>query len=292
MSKKLQTLIVAVSLLCAGATAARADLRLKFKTTENARAGESVFHFKGRRQRNDFTFLRPDGTTAALSFIYQCDLHRQIALDEVKRVFYQYPLIPIQEFFARAEARSAEQPPREERDVKYDGRVVETFTVVDTGERKELFGYAARRIRTTLTWEATPPSKSCPQPPLRKESDGWYVDLLYGTFCSYDISGFDEGELTAHEQSKCIDNRAGDDGKRRYSFERKQVGAARFGFPLVLTVKAYGDDGRATIRTREVVEVSHEELAASLFEIPVNYAKFKEPKRSFASRALSLFGKR
>jgi len=291
MNKTSKAAVVAVLLLCAAAaTTAQADLKLKFKTTENAREGESIFRFKGRRQRNDFSFRRPDGTLATAAYIYQCDLKRQIALDDAKRVFYDYEFHPIQEYFARAEAERARQP-RPRRAEKYDGRWLGTFTVVDTGERREMFGYTARRIKTTLTLEATPPS-ACPQTPLRKESDGWYVDLLYGTLCSYDISGFDEGELTALEQTTCTDyHMHGEDG-RRYSYERRQVGAARFGFPLVLTVKSYSDEGSPTIRTREAIEITHEELDASLFEIPAGYTKFKPKKRSLASRALSLFGKR
>jgi len=290
MTKTVKTTVAIVLLLCAAATTARADLKLKFKITENAREGESIFHFKGRRQRNDFSFKRPDGTPAALAYIYQCDLKRQIALDHAKHVFYEYQLLPIQEHFARAEAESARQP-RRKRAEKYDGRWLETFTVVDTGERREMFGYTARRIKTTLTLEASPPS-ACPQTPLRKESDGWYVDLLYGTFCSYDISGFDEGELTALEQTRCTDYHMHGEDERRYSYERRQVGAARFGFALALTVKSYSDEGSPTIRTREVVEITNEELDASLFEIPAGYTKFTPKKKSLASRALSLFGKR
>lgn len=289
MTKTLKTAVAVVLLLCAGATTARADLKLKFKITENAREGESIFHFKGRRQRSDVSFKRPDGTPAAAAYIYQCDLKRQIVLDHAKRVFYEHEIMPIQELFARAEAERAQRP-RRGRAEKYDGRWLETFTVVDTGERREMFGYKARRIKTTLTLEATPPS-ACPQTPLRKESDGWYVDLLYGTYCSYDISGFEEGELTAVEQTRCTDyHMQGEDG-RRYNYERKQVGAARFGFPLALTVKSYSDEGSPTVRTREVVEITREDLDASLFEIPAGYAKFKPKKRSLASRALSLFGK-
>lgn len=288
MCRSLRTIIIAVLMLCAAETAARADISLKIKNTEDGRSGESVIRIKGRRQRNDFTVKRPDGTTNSLAVIFQCDLKRQISFDPAKPVFYELPHMGIQEFMARSEARNAGGRPERTRAVKHDGRVVETFTVTDTGERREMFGYTARHIKTTLTWEATP--ESCPQTSLRRESDGWYVDLLYATFCSYDISGFDETELMAHEQSKCVDHYMGD-GKREYSFERRQVGTARFGFPLLLTVKSYGDDGRPRTRVSEVVEITREELDASLFETPAGYTKFKPKKRSLASRALSLFGK-
>lgn len=291
MRSSLKRIIVAALLLSAAETAARADIRLKIKTTENEHSGESVVHIKGRRQRNEFTVKRPDGTTNALAVIFQCDLKRQISfdptkLDPAKRVFYEHPHMGTQEFMARSEAQNAGRLSRP-RPLKYDGRLVETLTVTDTGQRSQMFGYTARRIKTTLTWEATP--HDCPQTTLRKETDGWYVDLLYPTFCSYDISGFDETELTVHEQSKCRDYYMGD-GKR-YSFERKQVDTARFGFPLLLTVKSYSDEGRPQTRTSEVVEITNEELDASLFEPPAGYTRFTPKKRSLASRALSLFGK-
>jgi hypothetical protein len=282
-------IFVALSMLCVAASPLLADIKLKIKNTENERTGESVIRIKGRRQRNDFLVKRADGTRASYTVIFQCDLNRQLLLDDTKRIFYEYPHIGIEEFMARAEARVAAQPPKRKREMKYDGHITETFTVEDTGERKEMFGYTARRIKTTLTWEVAP--RDCPLTPLRKETDGWYVDLLYGTFCSYDISGFDEGELTAVEQSKCIDYYLGIDGKHEYSRGRTQVGTARFGFPLLITVKSYSDDGRALTRTSEVVEITNDELDASLFELPAGYTKFKPKKRSLASRALSLFGK-
>jgi hypothetical protein len=283
-------MIVACLLTLSAATAGLADIRLKLKTTVDARAGESSIYIKGRRQRNEFKATRPDGTAQEAAVIFQCDLGRQIILDSATRIVYEHPFMGREEFFARAEAAHAKAgPPKPRPEKPLAGRIVETFTVTDTGERREMFGYTARRIKTTLTWDITPPS--CPIAALRRETDGWYVDLLYGTFCSYDISGFDEGELLALERSKCAEHYLGGDPKRRYGIERKQIGTARFGYPLALTVKSYTDDGRPSVRTSEVSEISHEVLDASLFEPPADYTKFKPKKRSLASRALSLFGK-
>ncbi|HEX8422987.1 MAG TPA: hypothetical protein VF634_06230, partial [Pyrinomonadaceae bacterium] len=176
MCRLLKTIIIAALLLSAAETAARADIKLKIKNTEDGRSGESIIRIKGRRQRNDFTIKRPDGTTNSLAVIFQCDLKRQISFDPTKPVFYELPHMGVQEFMARAEAQNAGGQSGRARAAKYDGRIVETFTVTDTGERREMFGYTARHIKTTLTWEATP--ASCPQTSLRRESDGWYVDLL------------------------------------------------------------------------------------------------------------------
>ncbi len=290
MSKSLRLIVVACLLMLSAATSGMADIKLSLKNTHDSRTGESRIYLKGRRQRNEFRETHPDGTTRELAVIFQCDLNRQLTLDPSTRLIYELPFVGREEFFARAEAASAKQNPRKQsREARYTGRVLETFTVTDTGERREMFGYTARRIKTTLAWDIAP--RSCPQTALRRETDGWYVDLLYGTFCSYDISGFDETELVVHEQTPCVDYYMGDGPKRLYGFERRRVGTARFGFPLVLTVKAYNDDGRASVRTSEVFEISNDELDASLFEPPAHYTKFKPKKRSLTSRALSLFGK-
>jgi hypothetical protein len=290
MSKSLRLTVVACLLTLSAATPCMADIKLSLKNTQDSRTGESRIYIKGRRQRNEFRMQRPDGTTRELDAIFQCDLNRHLTLDPTTRIIYELPFMGREEFFARAEATSAKQSPRKQtQEARYAGRILETFTVTDTGERKEMFGYTARRIKTTLTWDITP--RSCPQTPLRRETDGWYVDLLYGTFCSYDISGFDETELVVHEQTPCVDYYMSGDPKHLYGFERRRVGTARFGFPLMLTIKAYADDGRASVRTSEVFEISNEELDASLFEPPAHYTKFKPKKRSLTSRALSLFGK-
>ncbi|HEV2799805.1 MAG TPA: hypothetical protein VGW12_04875 [Pyrinomonadaceae bacterium] len=290
MCKSLKSIVALCALVLASASSVAADITLRLKVTEDARTGESRIYLKGRRQRNEFKSRFPDGTPREVAVIFQCDLGRQIVLDSSTRILYDNPFVGREEFFARAEAAAAQSGARTPKkpDKRPTGRILETFTVVDTGERREMFGYTARRIRTTLTWEIDP--LDCQQTPLRKESDGWYVDLLYGTFCSYDISGFDESELVAHDQTKCVDYYLGD-GRRRYIVERRQTGTARFGFPLALTVKSYADDGRATVRTSEVLEISREELDASLFEPPAGYTRYKPKKRSLVSRALSLFGK-
>lgn len=290
MCKSLRLIVGACLFMLSAATAGLADITLKLKTTQDSRPGESRILIKGRRQRNEFKTTRPDGTTNELAVIFQCDLNRHLTLDPTTRLIYEHPFVGREEFFARAEAASAKQSSRKQtQETRYAGRVRETFTITDTGERREMFGYTARRIKTTLVWDIEP--RSCPQTALRRETDGWYVDLLYGTLCSYDISGFDETELVVHEQTPCGDYYLGGLGKPLYSFERRRVGAARFGFPLMLTVKAYADDGRPTVRTSEVFEISNEELEASLFEPPAHYTKFKPKKRSLTSRALSLFGK-
>ena len=131
--------------------------------------------------------------------------------------------------------------------------------------------------------------QSCDQTRLRQETDGWYIDLLYGTECSSDISGqLNVGFLVPGGYNSCAKFYE----KRNYRFERKQVGKARFGFPVTLTIRAYSNDGRTFTETRrDVTEITKVELDESLFELPAGYVRFEpQPlKRSILDRALSLF---
>jgi hypothetical protein len=170
---------------------------------------------------------------------------------------------------------------------KYKGNWTETVTVVDTGERREMFGFTARHIKTMTVSDASP--LACDQTRLRQETDGWYIDLLYGTECSSDISGqLNVGFVVPGSFNTCVKFYE----KRNYRFERKQVGKARFGFPVALSIRAYSNDGRTFSETkREVTEITRVELDQSLFELPDGYARLEpQPlKRSILDRALSLF---
>ena len=59
--------------------------------------------------------------------------------------------------------------------------VTQTETIVDTGERKTMFGYTARRVRTTSVMDAPP--EACNPGHMEIESDGWYIDLAAGFSC-------------------------------------------------------------------------------------------------------------
>jgi len=279
--KVLKPVSVAVVVLCL-ATTTLADLKIKFRYTEGNYSGESVSYFKGVRQRNEHTFKNKDGKSYDIAHVYQCDLKRFLWLDSVNRRYMENPYLSMEEAWAEYYERSVVKKSGA-REIRYGGMWTETVTVTDTGERKEMFGYTARRIKTRTVSEEMP--HACNRSPLRQETDGWYVDLLYGVECSSDISG-SHTPAYAVQTSKCYRYYE----KRNYKFERRQVGTARFGFPVALTVKAYNDGGQPMVSTREVVELSIQEIDASLFEVPPGYTKFTPQKRSLLDRALSLFG--
>jgi len=272
--------ILILAAVCAAAVYARADVRFRVRHTEGGRASEVVKYIKGKRQRDEFRGVRGrGGKLINTAFIRECDRRRLLWLDETNKVYsvHQLDFRSNDEAFAYY-AEQAAQPDspyakvleqaRAQRE-KLPATIIATTTVIDTGERREMFGYAARRIKTVTMWESAP-AKACPLEDARFETDGWYVDLLYGLDCSANISG--QTALASPPNAPLPPGRCGERiAKDKYRFESKLVGSARFGFPLLLTQAMFDGTRRTSVLTSEVLELSTEELSESLFELPAGF---------------------
>ena len=288
MRRGMKSACIASVVILSFARMALGDLRIVTRHSQTGVApSEHTTYFRGVRQREEFKSVGKDGKAYETAYIFQCDLKRFLWVDYVNRKFYDQPYSSMEEAWAEYYRRQQEAKDRNAQPVKYKGLWTETVTVIDTGERREMFGYVARHIKTMTVSEAKP--EACEQTRLRQETDGWYVDLLYGTECSSDISGqINPGYAVPTNYNSCSRTYE----KRSYKFERKQVGQARFGFPVALVVRAYSTDGRTVAETkREVTEIASVELDQSLFELPDGYTRLEpQPvRRSILDRALSLF---
>ena len=288
MRRKLLSPFAALGLLLATSSSALADIRIVTRYTYGNTVTEKTTYLNGVRQREEFKETRSDGKTFDIAHIYQCDLKRFLFLDNLNHRYFDTPYMSMEDAWAayyekQREAKANPGAPAPQ----YKGVWTETTTIVDTGERREVFGFTARRIKTMTVSEAIP--QSCNQTRLRQETDGWYIDLLYSTECSSDLSGYPNVSYYALAGSNsCVKFYE----KRKYRFERKQIGTARFGFPITLVMRAYSNDGRTVSETRrEVLEITKVELEESLFELPPGYSRIEEQplKRSLLERALSLF---
>src|SRR5437868_1371319 len=156
-----------VVLLCVQAVAL-ADLKVTRKVGSGSYGGQSTVYIKGPRQRTE----NPGMTT-----IQQCDLKRTIQIsDRTKR----YIIIPDETEAAQSAAANTPAP-QGPRQTRRGAIVTQTETIVDTGERKTMFGYTARHIKTTSVMDAPP--EACNPGHLETESDGWYIDLAAGFSC-------------------------------------------------------------------------------------------------------------
>jgi hypothetical protein len=258
---------------------ARADLKVRLRSVADGKTvNETVLYFKGARQRNELTRLDGDKRESLGTVIFQCDLNRYVWLDDEEKQFWATPyespdllaLLPESPLPSVGEER------------RPGGVLTETFTVTDTGERREMFGYTARHIRTTRAWEAAP---ACRQTPLRRETDGWYIDLLYGFGCSPNLSGTHQHSVT-YPETGCLRRYR----QRYYRFARTQQGTARPGFPVSEKITNYDDKGRPSTLTWEILEFSEGELDAVIFTTPETYRQAPPPgaEKSVVSRLLSL----
>ena len=258
-------------ILCASA-AALADLKVTRKVGAGGHTSETTIYVKGSRQRTEM----PGMTT-----IQQCDLKRTIHINDGARRYFIVPDQP-----ADGEATPASAPQQGAGAPRRGGVVTQTVTVTETGERKEMFGYTARRVRTRAVVDA--PEGTCHPSHVETESDGWYIDL--GADFSCEMTRPPAAPAAEGWRPDCQDQ-----------FRTKQTGSARLGFPVHVTTRFRG--GRATpnadedeqaaaagmaggmTTTLEVTEISDVKLEASLFEIPAGYTEVKSMAELYGASA-------
>lgn len=234
------------------------DVKIRQRMSTGGVTGvESLLYVKGQRMRSEMP------GSMGFTSIMQCDLKRTVTINEKTKTYLiastdgsggvstgegdggGAPVTP-----------SAQQPQAQPR----GGLVNITNTITDTGERKEMFGFTARRIKTSLVKTASPEACDKDQ---KIETDGWYIDFQYAFECS---------TQTQKHQSYVRPQRPGCKDEIR----AKTIGSAKLGFPLLVTTTIYQPDGRTSTMTQEVLELSREPLAASLFEIPDGYTVAKD----------------
>jgi len=277
-------IIIAAIMVLSSAPVAVADLKISVKDTFNGvAASEHLFYFKGSRSREE---------SSPTTYIFQCDLRQLIVVDQQRRKYEIYDEQVRRESQPVIERWRAKNE-REALKRRRGGVITLTTMVQDTGERREMFGYTARRIKTTQVLETSP--DACSQYLERRETDGWYADILYGLSCSPDISGRDPTEEELNYRQAGMGLFAIPDPTNKTSsfalgwlpyritktcadeVHIKPGHVARWGFPLIETTTAFAGDLRQPLRTvtREVTALTTGELDAALFEAPPGYRRVK-----------------
>lgn len=283
--------IAAVVLIAASASASLADIRIKRRVILKGKDYETTLYLKGSRQRTETRYeANAPNKDLVVAFVEQCDLKQMIWIDLSNRRFaVQTGFIPAAAVMAFNQSQlPADKQRMQEAEARSrkKGLLTATTTVVDTGERREMFGLTARHIKTTTVWTATP--RTCDSAAMTSETDGWYTDLFYGIDCSADLSGSLSPPHLAGS-GKCFSDYA---VKKGYWLEQKRIGPASLGYPLIETRTSYDDKGRLQTMTEEVVELSTNALDASLFDVPAGFTRvdFKTDNPSFFRRLFSFIG--
>jgi len=234
------------------------DVKIRQRMSMGGANGlESLLYIKGQRMRSEMP------GSMGFTTIMQCDLKRNVTINE-KTKTYMIASTDGTGAISTGEGDGggapitpgAQQPPAQPR----GGLVNITNTVTDTGERKEMFGFTARRIKTSLVKTASPEACDKDQ---KVETDGWYIDFQYAFECPSQTQKHQT--YVRPQQPGCKDE-----------IRSKTIGSAKLGFPLLVTTTIYQPDGRTSTMTQEVLELSREPLAASLFEIPDGYTLAKD----------------
>ena len=249
----------------APARPAAADFKISEKTTQGGQTFQSTTYIKGARQRNEMA----TGYGPSMVSITQCDLKRTIQINDSVRK-YMIASMSGGESDGAAQNTSPGSVPGAAQPVTRGGVVTYITNTVDTGERKEMFGFTARHLKSSFTIEPSP--DACMKDKMRIERDGWYVDLQYGLSCNDAPST----QMTRPSQM----------GGCRDQVRMRNTGTAKLGYPLIETTTIYGADGmQMTSSSKEVIELSRQPLEMALFELPAGYAEARDYQEMYAPAA-------
>jgi hypothetical protein len=227
------------------ATPSFADLRI---TTQHAlgvgRVTEAL-SLKGARQRRESTWERPVFQERRDIIISQCDRQRTVRLNAAAKLYGTWTLSTRSPWLWSRPAA----PERE-------GPVVTTsFDAVDTGERRTIGHYVARRVRSTVTVEPSPGAQTQGS---TRETDGWYIDLP-GLGCRREYA----------ESSLVITAEVAGRKPARHRYQTKRT--AKRGYPIEQTTRFSQSGGVTDVDEISLIAISEDPLDSSLFEIPGDY---------------------
>ena len=236
---------------------ATADTKIKSRQTSGGQTYENTSYIKGKRQRSE-------SNNGQMIVIQQCDLRRNIQIMPAARAYMIQPYDQPSTTTPTTPNTSPSQPTA----VTKGGVVTSIVTTKDTGERKQMFGYNARHIITTMEMKSSP--DACSNVNTKMEIDGWYIDAAFALDC---------------DMSRAYTNyRPKASGGCRDRYETKTIGTAKKGFPVWEKSTMFGPNGTESFSTtNEVLEFSHATLDPSLFDVPEGYRAVDDFASAFAA---------
>jgi hypothetical protein len=236
-SRNVQLLACLIAPLAVAMAARADDLHIKKTITVGGNSiATSESSIKGARERD------VNGNNVTLR---QCDLKRTITINDQTQTYF-VASDPVDENEARAAALATGAP------AETGGKILVTTTVTDTGERKTLYGYPARHLKTTIVQEPSP--DACAKATQKFEIDGWYTDL------SKDHAACAAAGPPVRQDSGCNDK-----------VVTRHRGSAKLGYPLSQTITLHNADGTTTALGIQASEISKQPQDAGLFDVPAGY---------------------
>jgi hypothetical protein len=247
-----------LSIFLTFSTAVFADVKIKSRQTMSGNSSEYTTYIKGKRQRTE----QKMGEMETVS-ITQCDLKRSVKLMPVARTY----MVDLWE--STASVAPTTTTTKTQTTTEKGGVLTNTITTKDTGERKQMFGYTARHIITTVETDSSP--DACTPMKNKMQTDGWYIDAAFALDCEMDR--YKNYRPPVDEKSGCRDR-----------YETKQIGTAKRGYPVYEKMTMFDQSGKETYSfVNEVVELSNTTLDAGLFDVPAGYREVKDSTELYAS---------
>jgi hypothetical protein len=227
---------------------AYADVKIKTRQTMSGQNYEGTTMIKGKRQRSEQNM----GGMQTIS-ITQCDLKRAVNMNPQTKTFMINPFDLAEPVTKNASAKTT---PKTDKVVRAGGTITTTYTVKDTGERKQMFGYQARHLIITMESASSP--DACTPYSNKMVMDGWYIDAEFALDCNLNFNFRGYG---ADKSGGCEDKHVS-----------KQIGTAKRGYPVYEKMTMFDKDGKENYTMiNEVLELSKATLDAALFEVPTDY---------------------
>src|SRR5262245_30288162 len=204
MRKTLSRIAISLGCLMSIAVVANADTKVKSRQTSGGQTYENTSYIKGKRQRSETN-------NGQMIMLQQCDLRRNI------QIMPQAQAYIIQPYDNAANTSSASTGAATSQPTTKGGVVTSTVTTKDTGERKQMLGYTARHIITTMEMQSSP--QACSQTKSKMQIDGWYIDAEFDLDCD---SGVTYKPYTPPQSAGGCQDR----------YVTKQIGIAKKGYPV------------------------------------------------------------
>ncbi len=238
-----------------------ADVKIKARQTVSGQTSESTVYIKGKRMRSE----QNAGGMETIN-LTQCDLKRSVRVMPASQTYMIDAWLPAQNVAPTTTVEKTQAV------TEKGGVITMTVTTKDTGERKQMFGYTARRIITTMESVSSP--DACNQNKTKMETDGWYIDAAFALNCQTDQYG---GYYSNQNGGGCQD---------RHVY--KNVGKGKTGYPVLEKITMFDQSGKESFTMmNEVLEISNTTLDAALFDVPGNYREVKDATELYASMSNS-----
>jgi hypothetical protein len=259
-------------------------LKIMTRNSVAGRGGATVTYLQNDRKRVEERWQVPQLLRRGGPFVYvpappivtitRCDLDQMFVLNLDAREYMSMP-IPKPPTKEELQAREARQP--KPLAPSQPTLLIET-TTHDTGERKQMFGYMARHVITTVRQI---PFLDTGQIPQETVTDGWYIDLDTSISCAQQSSG----------RYAVLVGRTRRPGEPPQTpvLTFKNVGKPETGFPLItkqvhqLTGSSPNPSAQKQnepTNEMQVTELSTEPLDPALFEVPKNFRKVDQIRRT------------